>query len=418
VFDFPSSPPNGTTVSGPNGAAWQWDGVKWLSTTQGGQTVVVSDTPPANVGAGTLWWDSVSAQLFVRYQDPNSTAWVQANSLNADLSLYATTAYVDTALAPAMHNVGRNKLDNALFNVAQRGPGHWVTVSGVYTLDRWEIFSNTDTLDLSQASLSDTNRSDIGDEAARFCLSNSFTGSAAGYHYLSQSIEGVARLAGKTVIVSFWANAGAAQKIGINISQNFGSGGSPSTGIWALATGASVTTLAGAVFSRFSVTIPLPSIAGKTLGTNGDDSTNLAFWYSSGNSSTNATAGNIGVQSGVVNLWGVQLEIAAPGQTAPSPLEKLDPATNLQRCQRYYEVASACAMGGYVGGAATVYPTTIRWQVPKRATPTVTSTINSNSGGGTLTLGTLTADNANVGYNAPAAGIFNANFTLTASADL
>src|SRR4029077_16418747 len=100
---------------------------------------------------------------------------------------------------------------------------------------------------------------------------------------------GVRRLGGKTVTISFWAQASAALKLGINMSQIFGTGGSPSSGLWALATGNAITLTTG--WARYSTTITLPSVSGKTLGTNGNDYTGLMFFCSAG-ATNNATAGN------------------------------------------------------------------------------------------------------------------------------
>lgn len=42
--------------------------------------VTVADVPPANPVNGQLWFDSVGAQLYVYYTDPNSSAWIIAVS--------------------------------------------------------------------------------------------------------------------------------------------------------------------------------------------------------------------------------------------------------------------------------------------------------------------------------------------------
>ena len=46
----------------------------------GSTSITISDTAPASPAAGNLWWDSVSGQLFVYYNDGNSSQWVVANS--------------------------------------------------------------------------------------------------------------------------------------------------------------------------------------------------------------------------------------------------------------------------------------------------------------------------------------------------
>jgi hypothetical protein len=45
--------------------------------------VTISDTAPSSPAVGDLWWDSVSALLYLYYQDPNSTQWVNANNAAA-----------------------------------------------------------------------------------------------------------------------------------------------------------------------------------------------------------------------------------------------------------------------------------------------------------------------------------------------
>jgi hypothetical protein len=45
--------------------------------------VTISDTAPSSPATGDLWWDSVSGLLYIWYQDPNSTQWVNANNAAA-----------------------------------------------------------------------------------------------------------------------------------------------------------------------------------------------------------------------------------------------------------------------------------------------------------------------------------------------
>jgi hypothetical protein len=135
--------------------------------TGGGVVFTISDTAPTTGPAaapGAQWWDSVGGQFYVRYQDPNSTQWVPASSqaagigdapndantygrhanawttvaTTASLATYAplaaplftgdakavtpaagdndtsiaTTAFVQSAVAPAFNDIGRNRLHN------------------------------------------------------------------------------------------------------------------------------------------------------------------------------------------------------------------------------------------------------------------------------------------------------------------
>jgi hypothetical protein len=276
------------------------------------------------------------------------------------------------------NNVGRNLVHNPLFNVAQRGVGPFTTNIS-YTADRWQLFLASDTASIVFPAASDTSRTAIGDEAATFVLSNTFTGNAAAgaFNVIQQKIEGVRRLAGKTVTVSFYAWANVGLKLGVNVEQSFGSGGSPSADVQLAGQAINI----NATWARYTATFVLPSINGKSLGSNNDDRTAVNFWCSSG--ATNATrAGGIGVQSGNVQLWGVQLEMGS----VATPLEKPDPQQDVGKCQRFYcTFIGALFPCGSVAGPA--YSTTISWPVTMRATPSVVISGASYGGANSVALG-------------------------------
>lgn len=66
------------------------------STASGGSSVLVSDTPPVGAPDNTLWWESDTGLLWIKYNDGTSTQWVIACP-QPDVSSFATTAYVDAA---------------------------------------------------------------------------------------------------------------------------------------------------------------------------------------------------------------------------------------------------------------------------------------------------------------------------------
>ena len=397
ALDFPASPSNGQTYTGPGGVVWIWDGAKWVTQGIGGgfylpiaggtmtgplQLVPGSVTaaalrfdPTANTGlygaAGSVSVaTSGTARLTVNDTGVLSTVPITLPGAPTLPLNAATKGYVDggflplTSVPSVQNNVGRNLIHNPLFNISQRGAGPWS--AGGYTLDRWQLNNNGDTHSLSAVGLSDGDRANIGDEAAQTALYTNFTGSATAtaYSFIGQNIEDVRRLAGKTITISFWAVCGTAgRKLGINFMQSFGSGGSPSGAVWALATGQSVNLTTTP--ARYSVTITLPSIAGKTLGTNANTSfTQFALWYSAASNNA-ALSGNIGVQSGIIWIWGVQLEI---GSTM-TPLEKPDPQQDLAKCQRFY-IGEAFIIGQYAGSSGTYV--NLFFPQSMRATPTIT----------------------------------------------
>jgi len=391
AFDFPNAPTTNQIVTMPDGTVRKWDGVKWVA----GQTPTApycytGDTPPSNPTPGASWWDSVSCQLFVYYNDGNSSQWVPAVAIPASVgeapsnsNYYARRngQWSDIGTSQLQGNVGRNFVHNSTFSVNQRGTGPFsIGVGSAYTSDRWiaSCIAAGDSNSISVAAVSDGNRYAIGDESASVMLLNSFTGGAGAGNgiLLTQYIEGVRRLANKTVTVSFWATAGTALKLGVSFNQFFGGGGSPSATV--LLDGQSVT-LSSSAFARYTLTFVLPSIAGKTLGTAGNDCTHLTFWLSAG-SSYAVRSGNTPIQSGAIWLWGVQLEIGS----VATQFEKIPYEDDLRHCQRFFYTTAQNAMAsGYHPNAASLSVFgTILFSIYMRATPTASvafSGINNNA---------------------------------------
>lgn len=52
--------------------------VTWAPGGGGGASVSIGDAPPASPDPGDMWWSSADGNLYIRYQDPDSTAWVSA----------------------------------------------------------------------------------------------------------------------------------------------------------------------------------------------------------------------------------------------------------------------------------------------------------------------------------------------------
>lgn len=325
----------------------------------------------------------------------------------------STTAFVQSAVAPAANNAGRNLLHNGAFVIQQRGGGPWTT-SGAYTADRWIVYTSLDTATFQINTLTDADRAQIGDEGARYGLANTFTGNAgaAAYNVLQQHIEGLRRLANRTITVSFWAWAGTAGlKLGVAAAQQFGTGGSPSA--FVNITGTTVT-LTNA-WARYSVTFSVPSVSGKTFGTNGDDYFGLEFWYSSG-ATNNAHTGGVGVQSGAVILWGVQLEIG----TQATPLDAGgSPQQILAACQRFFCAFGTRYLAFNAWGAGAAVWSDYTLPVTMRAVPTVAFTASAGSNYASSATANINTTSFQLQMSATASGGAQVTWTnVTASADL
>ena len=222
---------------------------------------------------------------------------------------------------------GKNKIINGDFRINQRSFTS-TTTSATYGFDRWTTFIGGDgTCTYSAQTFTAGAAPVAGYEGTNFArlLTASQTTTAVASR-LEQPIEDVRTYANQTVVISFWAKAASATpKIAVEMTQGFGSGGSTS-----------VNTYAGQVtlstsWARYSVSVAIPTISGKTIGTGSSLITRL---YVSAGSDFAARTGSIGIQNNTFDIWGVQVEagsVATAFQTATGTLQG-----ELAACQRYY----------------------------------------------------------------------------------
>ena len=247
---------------------------------------------------------------------------------------------------------GKNALINGAFNVWQRGtsftPASLNTTT--YAADRWQPFCNfsAGTFTCSQQSFTAGTAPVAGYESTFFLrLAMPASGTITEWD-LWQKVEDVRTFAGQTVTLSFWAKASTATNLKPMIAQNFGSGGSGT--VFSTPTTISLTTS----WTRYSYTITLASISGKTIGTS---SFLQAILYNDSSISTSIT----------IDIWGVQLEagsVATAFQTATGTIQG-----ELAACQRYYfrNTATGNAYGAIIGGFGMAYATgtiMMHWQFP------------------------------------------------------
>lgn len=222
----------------------------------------------------------------------------------------------------------KNKIINGNFDFWQRGTSLGSASGGRFLADRWLNNSVGTTYTTSQQSFT-LGQANVPNEPSFFhrTVATSVVGSN-NFNILAQTIESVRTLAGKTATLSFWAKADSSKNIAIEFAQSFGTGGSPSSGI--LEIGVTTCNLTTS-WQKFTITTSIPSISGKTLGTNGNDYLAINFWFDAG-SSFNSRTNSLGQQSGTFDIAQVQLEegsVATPFEERPRGLE-------LSLCQRYY----------------------------------------------------------------------------------
>ena len=255
----------------------------------------------------------------------------------------------------------RNKLINGNFDVWQRATSQ--TSSGYGSADRWRSLNVGSTKTASQQAFA-LGQSDVPNNPKYFMrhVVSSVAG-AGNYASMDQKIEGVETLAGKTATVSFWAKADASKNIAVEILQYFGDGGSPSGFVIADAQLVALTT----AWTKYTITVSIPSVSGKTLGTTGNDDIRITFWFDAG-SNNNARAASLGQQSGTFDIAQVQIEEGS----AATPFEQRPIGTELSLCERYYQNLGSLYPGHINTGNTTAIRFVVPFSVLMRASPTVT----------------------------------------------
>ena len=210
----------------------------------------------------------------------------------------------------------RNRIINGAFDVWQRGGGGFICTDGTYTADQWR-YAQTGAGGTHTVTRVDqpTGSTLIDGMNPRYYLrlSNTVVGSATA-QIIGQRIEDVRTLAGQQCTLSAWIK-GTATGITAKAVQNFGTGGSPSSAVTTTLGTATPTTS----WVRLHVHFTMPSLSGKTIGTNENSFVEIQF--------------DCGASLGTLDLWGVQLE----QNTTQTAFERESYQTTLAKCQRYFQ---------------------------------------------------------------------------------
>jgi hypothetical protein len=343
AITFPASPTNGQTFTSGN-KTWQWDGTTWLAY-------------GASLSPSVLKVDAANARVGVNNQSP-------AYALDVNGTIEATQFLQGTDyLSP--YQGFRNAIINGDFRINQRAFTS-VTTNATFGFDRWRQFNSGGTVTMSSQSFTVGSPAATGFESETFCRLVTASQSASGdFGVIQQPIENVRTFANSTVTISFWAKAtSGTPKVAVELAQVFGIGGSPS---------ADVDTLGGQVtlstsWARYSVTMTIPNINGKTIGTTANTSfLNCNLWVSAG-STFNSRLNSIGIQNNTFDFWGVQVE---RGSVA-TPFEQRPIQQELALCQRYYYTSGTVYGMTYMSMNTNQTGEMLTWAFPvtMRAVPT------------------------------------------------
>jgi hypothetical protein len=284
--------------------------------------------------------------------------------LTADSSASTGLSYQNNFAA------GKNKIINGDFSIFQRSTSATMSADATYYApDRWKSYygSGGTTVTWSRQTFTPGAAPVAGYEGQYFSrISAASSFSAAGEIGMYQPIENVQTFAGQQITVSFYAKADSARTSTIYIAQNFGSGGS--SPVSTLTTQALTTS-----WTRYSLTVTLASISGKTVGTG--SSLSVGLFYTAGNA-TGAP---------VMDVWGFQVEagsVATAFQTATGTVQG-----ELAACQRYYQTGSFdVRLNSSVASGAFAFPQRIT-SMRISPTPSFTAAASASSNiSGTPTL--------------------------------
>jgi len=288
------------------------------------QTVMVF----ASAAARTTALSGVLAEGMISYRTDSHILEYYDGTSWSSVSTSIPTSYGFSA--------GKNKIINGDFGVWQRGTSFTQTSNvTIYTSDRWNascVFS-AGTATITQQTFTPGTAPIAGYEGTYY-LRQTLPTTLTEWN-VAQRIEDVRQFAGQTATFSFWAKSSSVQGIRLYVTQNFGTSGSAQV-VSDNAIGNLTTS-----WARYSITIAIPSVSGKTIGAG--SYLQMDIWN-----------GTSPVASSTIDIWGVQLEAGSTAtafQTATGTVQG-----ELAACQRYYYRATNVATAGanyFIMGTST-----------------------------------------------------------------
>jgi hypothetical protein len=285
----------------------------------------------------------------------------------------------------------QNAIINGAFEINQRG--FTSTTGASYGFDRWRLGVGGGTATYSAQAFTPGAAPIAGYEGTNFAQLATVGQSASGnFAYLVQPVEDVRTFAGQTVTISVFAKASSGTpNLGISVEQNFGSGGSAlvptSAGVQAITTS----------WVRYSFTVAIPSVAGKTIGAG--SSLIIGLMTSAGTDISAAGYPAVGLQNTTIDFWGVQLEAGTVANDFRRNANSLQ--GELAACQRYYYQVGPgfAAFSRIVGGfyeANNVFASIVPLPVQMRTSPTSVgfSNITSYDGINTIAVSSVALNGA------------------------
>jgi hypothetical protein len=279
----------------------------------------------------------------------------------------------------------RNRIINGAMVFDQRNAGASVTLTsgGVFTVDRWQGFEDTDGAMTAQQ---DTSAPTGFVNSLKFTTTTAdATLSAAQFSLIQQRIEGTniydlawGTASAATVTLSFWVRSSLTGTFGGALRNSESNRSYPFTYTISVADTweQKTITIAGDTSGTWLTTTGIGMQVAFGLGVGSTNSGTAGAWAASNFYSATGATSVIGTLNATFYITGVQLE---RGSTASS-FEYRSYGAELALCQRYYEIVASQTV--YIdNGSADNARFYIPFKVTKRATPTMTSGTGNSEGG-------------------------------------
>lgn len=262
------------------------------------------------------------------------------------------------AVRQIVPNVNRNVLINGGFEVWQRGGYQGASFVGLTDVmgagtgpamgaDRWYIGepSGASKRNVSRGSFT-LGQSTVPDEPEFYLHWNELAGeTGTNRPILSQQIEDVRALAGKSAVVNWWMKSNVNTTVTCQLLRFFGGSPGQSQTITADSGGSAALT-ANADWAQYTAKFTIPSMAGHVIGGTGHY---LALEFLLPDNSTFQ-----------IDFAQVQMEEG----TAATAFEKLPILETQRRCERYFEYHGGLAMDDITHGGPCYYFATRKYRAP------------------------------------------------------